>query len=266
MRVAVYDSGVGGLSILRALMQNLPDLEYLFVSDNAAYPYGTKAEDEVLARANVVVNELIDRYSPEALVIACNTASTVCLPSLRSRFDIPIVGVVPAIKPAAQGSTSKTVGLLATPATIKRSYTQGLIDEFAENCDVIRVGSSRLVDIAEMKLRGQVVNTDELENILAPFLSSEGLDTVVLACTHFPLLENEISQLFTKKGKEVSLIDSGQAIARRLASVISDLPANSKGNEPKNHNMAVFTAPIDDDELIKNLKSFKIDSIEWANI
>ena len=162
MRVAVYDSGVGGLSILQALMQSLPDLEYLFVSDNAAYPYGTKAEDEVLARANVVVRELIDRYSPEALVIACNTASTVCLPSLRSRFDIPIIGVVPAIKPAAQESSSKTIGLLATPATIKRAYTQGLIDEFAENCEVIRVGSSRLVDIAEMKLRGQDVSNDEL--------------------------------------------------------------------------------------------------------
>ena len=265
MKVAVYDSGVGGLSILQALIQSLPDLEYLFVSDNAAYPYGTKAEDEVLARANVVVTELIDRYSPDALVIACNTASTVCLPSLRSRFDIPIIGVVPAIKPAAQESSSKTIGLLATPATIKRAYTQGLIDEFAENCEVIRVGSSRLVDIAEMKLRGQDVSNDELELILAPFLSSDDLDTVVLACTHFPLLANEIAQLFIRKGKQVSLIDSGQAIARRLESVINDVPANS-GDVSKTNNMAVFTAPVADEGLIKNLKSFKIDSIEWANI
>ncbi len=226
-KVAIYDSGVGGLSIYQALREACPQFEYLFVSDNQAYPYGTKAEDELLERVLNVSERIIQQASPDILVLACNTASTVCLPSLRARYKIAVVGVVPAIKPAAQISRSKVIGLLATPATINRPYTESLIDQFAPMCTVTRVGSTDLVDLAEAKLQGLPVELSKLQDILEPFLSTPNLDTLALACTHFPLLKDEISAVFESAAKPLVLIDSGLAIAKRVESLVADLVDDS---------------------------------------
>ncbi|MCL4164090.1 UNVERIFIED_CONTAM: hypothetical protein GTU68_047005 [Idotea baltica] len=186
--IAIIDSGVGGLSIYQEIKKQLPDRQYIFVSDNQAFPYGTKPEKELKKRVFEIVERVIAQFQPELIVIACNTASTVVLPPLRERFELPIVGVVPAIKPAAQLTKTNVIGLLATPATIARVYTDQLIKDFAPNCDVIKVGSSRLVEIAEDKLNDRPVDIDQIKAEIQPLIDSNKMDTLVLACTHFPLL------------------------------------------------------------------------------
>lgn len=220
-RILVFDSGVGGLSILSALQKNLSSHphshQWLFCSDNAFFPYGLKQEAELVERVVCVLKQLYAQYQPDVIVIACNTASTVALPAVREQIPIPIVGVVPAIKPAAALSQSRCIGLLATPGTIARPYTQQLIQEFAADCTVIPVGSSELVWMAENYLRTGIVDQPALYNILTPLRNAiikQQLDTVVLACTHFPLL---IDALREQLPEVKYWVDSGEAIARRVA-------------------------------------------------
>lgn len=219
--VLVFDSGVGGLSVLNAIAETLPGLPLVFACDNGFFPYGTKTETELVERVDAVLHTLIAEIRPQLLVIACNTASTVALPRLRSRFALPIVGVVPAIKPAAQRSRNKIIGLLATPATVQRPYTDRLIQEFAADCTVIKVGSRELVQLAEDKLRGKAVDTGQLAPILAPFFANpaQSPDTIVLGCTHFPLLRDELA---AASPATVQWVDSGSAIARRVAELLGD--------------------------------------------
>ena len=216
--VLIFDSGVGGLSILADIAAALPGLPLVFACDNAFFPYGTKTETELLDRVDAVLQTLLASVQPQLVVVACNTASTVALPRLRSRYPIPIVGVVPAIKPAAQQSRNKIIGLLATPATVQRPYTDELIREFAADCQVIKIGSRELVQLAEDKLRGLSVNTAQLQAILAPFFAdpAHAPDTIVLGCTHFPLLRAELDAAVPQP---VQWVDSGTAIARRVASL-----------------------------------------------
>ena len=216
-KVLIFDSGVGGLSILQEVRRRLPACRYVYACDNRAFPYGTKTEEELVERVDLVLKALIGEIDPDIVVIACNTASTVALPRIRSHFQRPVVGVVPAIKPAARLSANGVIGLLATPGTVNRPYTQWLIDEFATHCTVVRLGSSRLVEIAEARLRGENPDPDELRSIIAPLFEAPALDVVVLACTHFPLLREELAQAAPRA---VQWIDSGEAIARRVESFV----------------------------------------------
>lgn len=234
---------------------------YVFVSDNLAYPYGDKDEATLNKRVSGLMAQIIDRFQPDIAVVACNTASTVVLPMLREQFDIPIIGVVPAIKPAAQLSKSKQVGLLATPGTIKRNYTKQLIEQFARDCRVISVGSSRLVDMAEAKLHGKSVDLSLLEAELKPILAARDCDILVLACTHFPLLSSEIAAMFKQHSHPITLLDSGQGIARRVLSVLSSMIITSSAEaEQADAGIAVFTKAIDSNgAFIKNLQRFNLD-------
>lgn len=228
-KILVFDSGVGGLSILQAVRARLPGCDYVYASDNAAYPYGTKPEEDLVVRVNHVLRALIRQVSPDVVVVACNTASTVALPRIRSHFTNPVVGVVPAIKPAAASSRSKVIGLLGTPGTVKRAYTQQLIDDFASGCRIIRIGSGELVDIAENKLRGEPVDAPALKTLIQPFFDDGELDTIVLACTHFPLL---IDELRMAAARPVDWVDSGDAIARRVASLLNEHSPGEANSEP----------------------------------
>lgn len=221
--ILVFDSGVGGLSVLAALRERLPGCDYVFACDNAAFPYGTKAEPELVERVAQVVGGLVRHETPELVVIACNSASTVALPRLRERLAQPVIGVVPAIKPAALSSATKVIGLLGTPGTVNRRYTHQLIAEFAPDCRVVSLGSTRLVEIAELALRGVAPDVTELAAIIAPLFADPALDTLVLACTHFPLLAAELAAAAPRR---VRWIDSGDAIARRAATL---LPACQPG-------------------------------------
>ena len=224
-RVVIFDSGVGGLSIHQELVRKRPDLEYVFVSDNAAFPYGTKQDEELLARVEQVVAAIVNQCSPDLLVVACNTASTVALGRLREQFSIPIVGVVPAIKPATKLTKTGKIAVLGTPATARRSYTQQLVDEFALDCEVRLMGSSVMVELAEQKLRGMEIDVAQLAQELKQVCDFEECDTLVLACTHFPLINNEISGILKQSNLAniENIVDSGEAIARRVDDLLPDI-------------------------------------------
>lgn len=209
----VFDSGVGGLSVYHEVRQMLPDLHYIYAFDNVAFPYGEKSEAFIVERVVEIVSAVARRHHLSIIVIACNTASTVSLPALRAKFNCPVVGVVPAIKPAAKLTRNGVVGLLATRATVQRPYTHDLIERFAADCQILMLGSAELVEIAEAKLHGESVSLPALQKILQPWLRmKEPPDTVVLGCTHFPLLSEELLQVLPDGTR---LIDSGSAIARR---------------------------------------------------
>ncbi|MGB9094881.1 glutamate racemase [Erwinia sp.] len=213
--VLVFDSGVGGLSVYEELRQLMPDLHYLYAFDNVAFPYGEKSEEFIVHRVVEIVEAVTRRYPLALVVIACNSASTVTLPALRTRFDFPVVGVVPAIKPAARLTRNGIVGLLATRGTVKRPYTHELVARFASECKTEMLGSAELVELAEAKLQGKPVPLEDVRRILQPWLRmKEPPDTVVLGCTHFPLLNEELQQVLPEGTR---LVDSGAAIARRTA-------------------------------------------------
>jgi glutamate racemase len=218
--ILAADSGLGGLTIVAEIRKALPQARLAYLCDNAFFPYGTRPDAELLAHFLDVMNRAIDRVRPDLIVTACNTISTICLPQLRAATSIPVVGVVPAVKPAARQSKRKIIGLLATPATVNRPYTDDLIQRYAADCRVLRIGSAELVEMAEDKLLGQPADVGRLRQILAPFFdrpAESQPDVVVLACTHFPLLGDE---LLAAGPAEVAWIDSGAAVARRVVDVL----------------------------------------------
>ena len=227
--VGVFDSGVGGLTVFREIEKGLPGASYVYCSDNENFPYGPKAEQDVVDCVRRVCNRLIGEFKLDLLVIACNTASTVALPVLRSEFRIPVVGVVPAIKPAALATKSRAFGLLATPGTVKRDYVQKLIREFADGCRVVAVGSSALVTIAEDKAHKKPVDLEHVRREISALFAMNPagelkIDTVVLGCTHFPLL---IDELKAAAPWSVQWIDSGAAVAARTRNLLIDHGFNS---------------------------------------
>jgi glutamate racemase len=227
--ILVFDSGVGGLSVLRAMRERLPERRYIYVADDAAFPYGDW--DEAALRDHIValMGELIAAHQPAAVVIACNTASTLVLPSLRERFPVPFVGTVPAIKPAAEQTETGIIAVLATPGTMKRVYTRDLIDKFARNCHVRLVGAPHLARLAEARMRGATVEAEAVAEQIAPcFVEIEGrrTDIVVLACTHYPFLVDVMAGLARWP---VKWLDPAPAIARRLEQVLDGAWQAQKG-------------------------------------
>ena len=218
--VVIMDSGVGGLTIFENVRQLMPHVNVSYLADHAFFPYGTKSEDEVLERIEDLVSKIQSKFSAKVFIVACNTASTVVLPRLRTKFPgTHFIGVVPAIKPAASLSSTKKIALLATPATIEREYIDDLINSYASHCEIIRVGDSRLAQQAELKLKGDTVDLQTLRSILEP-LAVAGVDTVVLGCTHYPILKKELEKCLPSVSRWV---DSGEAIARRLNFICSQL-------------------------------------------
>ena len=213
--VLIFDSGVGGLSVVRALRERLPDAPLAYACDNAALPYGTKDDGWLVARIVAVCRAAVAASDAAVLVVACNTASTLALDALRAALPIPVVGTVPAIKPAAALTASGVIGLLATSATVCRPYTDRLIADFAAHRTVVRVAADPLVAQAERLLATGSVDEAVVEAALAPLWEPPALDTVVLGCTHFPLLRAHFPA-----PRPVTWVDSGAAIARRVDQVL----------------------------------------------
>ncbi len=244
-KALIFDSGVGGLSVYREIQARLPQVSYTYLFDNAAYPYGELAQETLLQRVDMLITQLVAEQGFDIVVIACNTASTVVLPCLREKLSIPVVGVVPAIKPASM-LASKAVGLIATPATITRQYTHDLIRDFSSDKNVELLGSTRLVDMAEEKLRGKAVDMDELASILSPL--RQQIDVAVLGCTHFPLIKEEIQAVL---GKDVMLVDSGEAIARRVQDLLHLESGCAQGHR---HSIFSSAPPWEEDALNEKLE------------
>lgn len=220
-RVLVFDSGVGGLSVLDAIVAGGGALDLDYCADNAWLPYGAKSDAALRARVPAVIAAVAGEWGPDAVVVACNTASTIALDAVRAVLPIPVIGVVPPIKPAAALSKSGVIGLLATPATVARPYTNDLIAQFAAGKTVIRFGSTALVEAAEAQLAGGKADPAAIaEAIAGLFEAPEGdrIDVAALACTHFPLLRRELA---AAAPRDVAWLDSGAAIATRVTSVLS---------------------------------------------
>nr|WP_249156728.1 glutamate racemase [Bradyrhizobium sp. KB893862 SZCCT0404] len=217
----VFDSGLGGLTVLREVVAARPDAHYVYVADDAFFPYGHHSEDEIIARVVPLMGELIGAHDPDLVVIACNTASTLVLSHLRAAYSLPFVGTVPAIKPACAQSKTRRVSVLGTKGTVKREYTKALIRDFAQGCEVTLVGSPELASLAEAELSGTSVSDDAIRAELAPCFVGEAAgartDTVVLACTHYPLLLDRLKKLAPWP---VDWIDPAPAIARRVSDLL----------------------------------------------
>jgi glutamate racemase len=254
----VFDSGVGGLSVLADIRAALPQSSIVYAADTAWHPYGTRSEAEIATRVPALLGRLAERYRPRLIVIACNTAATIALATVRAALDLPIVGTVPAVKPAALASKTRTIGVLGTAATVRQPYVDKLIAEFAADCTVLRLGSAELVAMAEAKLRGTPADHEAVKAIMAGLYGQvEGgaIDQVVLACTHFPLLKDEIAAASPPR---VTLVDSGQGIARRTAFLTQgqewpDAPAGK----------AVFTSDNTNVRLlVPALSGYGLDAVE----
>jgi glutamate racemase len=234
----VFDSGLGGLTVLREIVAARPDAHMVYVGDDAFFPYGGRPEATLVARVVPLMGELIERHRPDIVVIACNTASIQVLPHLRTRYAVPFVGTVPAIKPACAASRTKLVSVLGTEATVAREYTRRLIRDFARGCAVTLVGSRRLAGLAEAHLQGQQVADADIAAEIAPcFIDQNGArtDAVVLACTHYPLLLDTLVRLAPWP---VTWVDPAPAIARRLVDLAGPAdPAGAAGQVE-----AVFTS------------------------
>lgn len=257
--ILFFDSGVGGLSVLAPARALLPQAPLVYAADSAGFPYGTRSEAEIAARVPALLGRLAERYRPRLIVIACNTASTIALAHVRAALDIPIVGTVPAIKPAAELSVTRVIGVLGTEATVRQPYVDDLAARFAADCTVIRHGSAELVQLAEMKLRGEGVDANRFRVVLDGLFGQPGgerIDVIVNACTHFPLVEAELA---AAAPHPVRFVDGGPGIARRIA----HLTQGQDWPETLPPGIAVFTR-LDDAAraLAPAFASYGLDRIE----
>lgn len=242
----VFDSGVGGLTVQRAIARARPDARCIYVADDAAFPYGALTENLLVRRVCDVIAHMDALFTPDCIVIACNTASTLVLPALRAACAVPVVGTVPAIKPAAKLSANKLFAVLATPGTVKRDYTRALIADHAPDAEVVLVGARGLADLAERWLQGEVVDEAQVRNEIAPCFVNRTrhdgrdvrTDVVTLSCTHYPLL---LPLLQRAAPWPVMWIDPAPAIARRVVQLMG--AARSRVRlEAAGDNVALFTS------------------------
>ncbi|KRQ13494.1 glutamate racemase [Bradyrhizobium sp. DASA03076] len=221
--ILVFDSGLGGLTVLREVVAARPDAHYTYVADDAFFPYGHHSEDEIIARVVPLMGELIATHKPDLVVIACNTMSVSVMSHLRAAYRVPFVGTVPAIKPACAQSKTRRVSVLGTKATVKREYTQALIRDHSQGCEVTLVGSPELATLAEAALSGTTVDDSDIFAELKPCFvgnpedTTARTDTIVLACTHYPLLLDRMERLAPWP---VQWIDPAPAIARRVSDLL----------------------------------------------
>jgi glutamate racemase len=267
-RVMLFDSGCGGLSVVRAMRDQLPDVELVYAADFAAFPYGKWSEVMLVRRILKVMRELLARAKPDCVVIACNTASTLALDVLREEFRVPFVGTVPAIKPAGAETRTGVVGVLATPGTVRREYTRTLIHTYAFHCKVLLHGAPNLAALAEDKLAGKPVNRDAVLAEIKPVFRTRGgnrTDVVVLGCTHYPLLQEEFEQVAPWP---VKWIDPAPSIARRTGFILSDKAGQEADGDPSDiaADTAVLTCNPAANQLPPGFRTFGFDKLEVIDI
>ncbi len=234
--ILFFDSGVGGLSVLGPTRALLPRAPIVYAADSAGFPYGKRSEAELAERVPALLARFAERFEPRLIVIACNTASTIALDHARAALEVPIVGTVPAIKPAAELSKTRVIGVLGTEATVRQPYVDDLAARFATDCTLIRHGSPELVELAEAKLAGTTVPVEDVRSAIQPMVDRVArMDVMVLACTHFPLLAEEIAAAFPA----IAQVDGAAGIARRIEH-LTDGQAWPDAAQP---GIAVFTAP-----------------------
>ena len=260
--VLVFDSGMGGLTVARELQALAPTLSVDYAADSGFFPYGNKSDAALRARLPEVAKALYQMARPDVFVIACNTASTLALEEVRAVLDIPVVGTVPAIKPAAALTRSGTIGLLATPGTVKRDYTARLVEDFASEARVIMHGSVALVRMAEQIASGEAVALEAFREAQSPLFKADGgdqIDTVVLACTHFPLVRGELAATVPHP---VTFIDSGEAIARQTLRVLP----KAATSDHEGGRVWLTSLPNKQARLIEVCRRFGYDTVDFVAV
>jgi glutamate racemase len=239
--ILVFDSGLGGLTVYREIAAARPDADFIYLADDAAFPYGGLPEQALITRVVDLIGQQIELHRPDLIVIACNTASTIVLPDLRKTFALPFVGTVPAIKPACAASLTRRVSVLGTDATVQREYTRALIRDYAQDCEVTLVGSTKLAAYAEAELHGAPANDTAIGAEIAACFRDDGkrTDTIVLACTHYPLL---LARLRRLAPWPVNFLDPAPAIARRVVDLLGPAPAATGPGTNAGTTRAVFTS------------------------
>lgn len=251
MTILVFDSGIGGLTVLREARVIMPEHRFIYVGDDAAFPYGAWEDKALVKHMMSVFDGLVQRYDPAMIIVACNTASTVILPALREKYDFPIVGTVPAIKPAAERTSTGQVSVLATPGTVQRDYTRSLIGQFATDVNVRLVGSEHLAQAAETFMTTGAVDENLIrQEISECFVDRYGArtDIVVLACTHYPFLSNVLRRLAPWP---VDWLNPAESIARHAKSL---LPEGGPVRDVQDE--AIFTGGRPKPELRRLLSGF----------
>ncbi|HPG04647.1 MAG: glutamate racemase [Methylobacteriaceae bacterium] len=268
-RILTFDSGLGGLTVFREIAKLVPVADHFYAADDAGFPYGDWAADDLVWRVVAVMRRLVAEFDPQVVCIACNTASTLVLPHLRAAFpDLPFVGTVPAIKPAAGRSRSQMISVLATPGTVMRDYTRDLVQAFAAHCRVELVGSKNLARIAEDFMHGRPVSDEAIAAEIARCFVQDGArrtDEIVLACTHYPLLTAHFERLAPWP---VEWIDPAPAIARRVEFVLREKAfehTDERASDPQS--TIVFTSgATPDPELSRVLAGFGLMAAKFAPI
>ena len=239
MRILIFDSGLGGLTVHAEVRKARPDAAFTYLADDAVFPYGRLSPEALIERVMAVVGAEMTKNPADMIVVACNTAATLVLPHLRAAYACPVVGTVPAIKPAAAMSISRLFSVLATPGTVERDYTRDLVQTFASDCAVTLVPCATLASLAEAALRGEpVADADIADEIRTAFVEKDGrrTDTIVLACTHYPLL---LDRLKAVAPWPVAWIDPAPAIARRVVQLAGPISERAPDAGP---GRAIFTS------------------------
>jgi len=255
-KIGIIDSGAGGISIVLEILKRIPHIEISFLADSANFPYAEQNTKDLESHLNRLISSLINEQALDLIVVACNTASTIALETLRKHHQIAFVGVVPAIKPAAKYSLSKEIMILATPNTVTHTYTKNLANKFAHDCQLSYLGSRRLVEHIENHINGEALDSEFIEKLLTEHIEShKQVDTLVLACTHFPLIKDSLKTAFIKVSNDIrtannlplldktayKILDSGEAIARRVESLLQLKPDNKNDNSKLNNNEVLIT-------------------------
>jgi glutamate racemase len=242
MALLVFDSGIGGLGVVRELRRLAPARGLIYLADNGFFPYGEKPDEVLLPHIVALIGQAIRAFAPQAVVVACNTASTIALPALRAAYSLPIIGCVPPVKPAAAASSSKTIGVLATAATVRRPYLNGLVQAFAPDCAVLSLGTPALAELAERKFRGEAVT---VESAIAPLFRQQGgerIDAIALGCTHYTFLQPEFAAL----RPDIAWFDPALPVARHTLRVTAPLPST-----PHAADTAFFTGEVLAESLLR---------------
>ncbi len=229
VNIGVFDSGLGGLSVFRHLITDLPNAQLIYVADSAYCPYGTRTFEQIQQRTKKIVDFLIETYSVSLVVVACNTATAAAIDFLRSTYTIPFVGIEPAIKPAALKTLSKVIGVLATEGTFNGRLFKQTTERYTNGIKTIIQPGYGLVELVE---KG-IVAGPEVENLLNQYISpmvEQGADILVLGCTHYPFLSNTIGKLFPN----LILIDPAPAVSLRAKTILQEmrLPVNLPSENP----------------------------------
>ena len=265
---AFLDSGTGGIPYMLSLHEKLPGATSVYLGDTLNFPYGEKSSQKVTECASSAIQKIIDLWSPKAIVVACNTISVTALDSLRSRFSgLPIIGTVPAIKLAAQVTKNKRIGLLATTATVNHPYCQNLIHDFASDCQVIMRADPKLIDFVEKKYFN-ASNQERLQAVseAADFFKSNHRDTVVLGCTHFTHIAEEMRQAC---GPAITVVDSRDGVSNQaIRKIHSDRKNSAAGGSSSSgvKNLTFFVTKADEREIKEYKRLCENVKIPWGGV